>query len=90
MTYCLVCKKKTKAKNIRIEKAKNGKFVEKSTCDVCGKNKSKFIKSQSGGALDIHKAILKVAPKKGFVIYGLETVVSVLFTNTRTRWLHNE
>ena len=23
-------------------------------------------------------------------IYGLETVVSVLFTNTRTRWLHNE
>ena len=22
--------------------------------------------------------------------YGLETVVSVLFTNTRTRWLHNE
>ena len=23
-------------------------------------------------------------------IYGLETVVSVLFTNTRTRWAHNE
>ena len=23
-------------------------------------------------------------------IYGLETVVSVLFTNTRTRWPHNE
>ena len=22
--------------------------------------------------------------------YGLETVVSVLFTNTRTRWPHNE
>ena len=70
MTYCLVCKKKTKAKNIRIEKAKNGKFVEKSTCVVCGKNKSKFIKSQSGGALDIHKAILKVVPKKGFVMPG--------------------
>ena len=62
--------KKIKAKNIRIEKAKNGKFVEKSTCVVCGKNKSKFIKSQSGGSLDIHKAILKVAPKKGFVMPG--------------------
>ena len=24
------------------------------------------------------------------LIYGLETVVSVLFTNTRTRWPHNE
>ena len=24
------------------------------------------------------------------VTYGLETVVSALFTNTRTRWLHNE
>ena len=70
MTYSLVCKKKTKAKNIRTEKAKNGKFVEKSTCVVCGKNKSKFIKSQSGGGLDIHKAILKVAPKKGFVMPG--------------------
>ena len=23
-------------------------------------------------------------------IYGLETVVSVLFANTRTRWPHNE
>ena len=25
-----------------------------------------------------------------FADYGLETVVSVLFTNTRTRWPHNE
>ena len=25
-----------------------------------------------------------------FFIYGLETVVSVLFTNTRTRWPQNE
>ena len=28
--------------------------------------------------------------KQPCIIYGLETVVSVLFTNTRTRWLHNE
>ena len=121
MTYCLVCKKKTKAKNIRIEKAKNGKFVEKSTCQICNKNKSKFIKGgalarrrgpsttdkiayvasnfitpapsfgafgkilagqafkgikdnvdyfRRGKGLDIHKAILKVAPKKGFVMPG--------------------
>ena len=29
-----------------------------------------YDRNQSGGALDIHKAILKVAPKKGFVMPG--------------------
>ncbi|KAL9979621.1 hypothetical protein ACROYT_G017304 [Oculina patagonica] len=110
--------------NSKKVKAKNGRLMEKSNCYICGKKKSKFIKSHSGGALarrkgpstvdkiayvasnfitpspsfasmarllagqalkgvkdnvdyyrkgegiDIHKAILKVAPKKGFVIPG--------------------
>ena len=37
------------------------------------------------------KIILKQLFASGSVIiYGLETVVSVLFTNTRTHWPHNE
>ena len=30
------------------------------------------------------------AGAKGYITYGLETVVSVLFSNTRTRLLYNE
>ena len=69
-SYCVSCKKNTDSINPKKVTAKNGRIMEKSTCVVCGKNKSKFIKSQSGGGLDIHKAILKVAPKKGFVMPG--------------------
>ena len=32
----------------------------------------------------------EVVGQKFYFSYGLETVVSVLFTNTRTRWPHNE
>ena len=35
--------------------------------------------------------LFSCSPKHpGWVIYGLETVVSVLFSNTRTRLLYNE
>ena len=123
-TYCISCKKHTKSTNIRKEISKNGRMMEKSICMQCKKGKSRFIKSQMGGALyrkkgpnitdkiayvgsmvvnptaswgalgrvlasqaykgvkdnfdyyksgkgvDIHNAILKVAPKKGFVLPG--------------------
>ena len=123
-SYCLSCKKQTDSINPKIIKTKNNRLMEKTQCHLCKKNKSKFIKSQSGGALarrrgpsttdkiayvasnfvtpapsfgafgrvlagqafkgvkdnvdyyrkgkgfDIHKAILKVAPKKGFVMPG--------------------
>ncbi|KAL9950822.1 hypothetical protein ACROYT_G043386 [Oculina patagonica] len=120
----IVIDKNTESMNSKKVKAKNGRLMEKSNCYICGKKKSKFVKSQSGGALarykgpsttdkiayvasnfvtpspsfasmarllagqalkgvkdnvdyyrkgkgiDIHKAILKVAPKKGFVLPG--------------------
>ena len=38
------------------------------------------------------EVLLTILLVRSFVhcVYGLETVVSVLFTNTRTRWPHNE
>ena len=70
-SYCVTCKKNTDSINPKKVKAKNGRLMEKATCTICHKGKAKFIKNaQSGGAFDIHKAILKVAPKKGFVIPG--------------------
>ena len=111
----------TNSKNIKKEISKNGRLMEKSTCQICNKNKSKFIKGgalerhkgpsttdkaayimsnfvtlapsftamakvlagqaykgvkdnvdyyRKGKGVDIHKAILKVAPKKGFVMPG--------------------
>ena len=70
-SYCVTCKKHTNSINKRIEKTKNNRLMEKATCTICHKGKAKIIKNaQSGGGLDIHKAILKVAPKKGFVMPG--------------------
>lgn len=40
----------------------NGRTMLKTTCASCGATKSRFVKSTSGGAIDIHKAIGR-APK---------------------------
>lgn len=50
-SYCVSCKSKTISNNPKIVKAKNGRLMEKSNCSICGKNKSKFIKSKKVGAL---------------------------------------
>ena len=51
-SYCLSCGKQTDSINQRKVKAENGQLMEKSNCYICGrKNKSKFVKGQSGGAL---------------------------------------
>ena len=50
-TYCISCKKHTKSTNIRKEISRNGRIMEKSICMYCKKGKSRFIKSQKGGAL---------------------------------------
>ena len=54
--------------------AVNGKARRRLYCE------SKSVLPSSGPLLQLHRSI----------IYGLETVVSVLVTNTRTRWSHNE
>ena len=74
-SYCVSCKKNTDSINSKKVKAKNGRLMEKSNCHICGKNKSKFVKGgalarRKGKGVDIHNAILKIAPKKGFVMPG--------------------
>ena len=70
-SYCLSCGKKTNSINMRKEKTKNNRLMEKATCTICHKGKAKIIKNtQSRGGFDIHNAILKIAPKKGFVMPG--------------------
>ena len=84
-SYCVKERKVTDSFNPKYEKAKNGRMMIKSTCASCGITKSQFVTieeadsvplkptkvSKGGGAgFDIHNAILKVAPKKGFVLPG--------------------
>ena len=51
-------------------KTKNNRTMLKAICASCGITKSSFVKNTEGKGLDIHNAILKVAPKKGFVMPG--------------------
>ena len=81
-TYCVVHRRTTGNKNITYETTSNGRKIMKSTCSEGNHKKSQFVKTSSGGSgskiryhplggsFDIHKAILKVAPKKGFVLPG--------------------
>ena len=74
-SYCVSCKKNTDSINPKKVTAKNGRLMEKSKCVICRKNKSKFVKGgapakRKGKGVDIRNAILKIAPKKGFVMPG--------------------
>ena len=51
LTYCLVCKKNTKHIDVKMMKAKNGRFVLSSKCALCGSKKSKFMKEQEAEEL---------------------------------------
>ena len=68
--YCLKCKTKTETKNEMEKIAKNNRPMIHGTCEVCGRTKTSFVKMKNGGKLDIHKQILKIAPKKGFLVPG--------------------
>ena len=46
LTYYLVRNENTKNIDAKIMKTKNGRFVLSSTCAVCGRKKSKFMKEQ--------------------------------------------
>ena len=39
LSYCLKCKSKTKSKNPRVEKKKNGRVMPSSNCVVCNKKR---------------------------------------------------
>ena len=46
LSYCLKCKKNTESINPKVSKTTNGKAMILSTCAICGRKKSKFIKEQ--------------------------------------------
>ena len=48
MTYCIKCRRHTETNNLHHFVAKNGRVMLKSTCAVCGKTKTQFVKSGSG------------------------------------------
>ena len=50
-TYCIVGKKDTENKNSNVFKTKNNRIMLKSTCPICGNNKSRFISSKNGSGL---------------------------------------
>jgi hypothetical protein len=66
--YCLRERKYTDNINPQRVTTKNGRHMIKAKCKSCGALKSKFIKI--GGAIDIHKAMLPLLPKKGLVLPG--------------------
>ena len=45
-TYCLICKKNTENKDVKVIKTKNGRLMLPSKCSSCGNKTSKFIKEQ--------------------------------------------
>ena len=45
-TYCLICKKNTENKDVKVIKTKNGRLMLSSKCSSCGNKTSKFIKEQ--------------------------------------------
>ena len=51
LTYCVVDKKKTGNLNPKVIKTSNGRYILKSTCPICGKMKSRFIKGQEASGL---------------------------------------
>ena len=46
LSYCLKCKTNTESINPKVSKTINGKAIILSTCAICGRKKSKFIKEQ--------------------------------------------
>ena len=47
--YCVKCKKHTETENIQLFTARNGRLMQRGICALCGKIKTEFVKSGSGG-----------------------------------------
>ena len=50
-TYCIVYKKYTENRNSKFFQTKNDRIMLKSTCPICGNNKSRFISKKNGSGL---------------------------------------
>ena len=51
LSYCLKCKENTESINRKFSKTTNGKTMILSTCAICDRKKSKFIKEQQAKGL---------------------------------------
>ena len=51
LSYCLKYRKNTESKNPKVVKAKNGRIMLLSKCEVCDSKKSKFAKEQETSGL---------------------------------------
>ena len=49
--YCVICKKSTARTNSRVWKAEQNRSMLVSSCSLCGKKKSSFIKNQEVSGL---------------------------------------
>ena len=51
LLYCLKCRKTTESRNPKVVRAKKGKVMTLSKCEVCDSKKLKFIKKQEASRL---------------------------------------
>ena len=51
LSYCLVCKKNTENKDVKMIKTKNNRLMLSSKCIICCNKKSKFMKKQEAKGL---------------------------------------
>ena len=49
--YCFKSRKNTESENLKVAKAKNGRLMILSKCEVCASQKLKFIKEQEASGL---------------------------------------
>ena len=52
-TYCVSCRKNTANKNASARKPKQNRSALSSSCAVCGKKRSRYIKNQETRRLEI-------------------------------------
>ena len=51
LSYCLVCRKNTENKELKVIKTKNNRLMLSSKCSICGNKKSRFMKKQEAEEL---------------------------------------
>jgi hypothetical protein len=57
MLYCVKCKSKTETSSITRVMSKNSRSMLKGICIVCGKKKSSFVSSKSGGGFSLNNLV---------------------------------
>ena len=57
---CIVCKKDTENKNLKVFKTKNERMILKSICSVCNNKKSRFISKNEEEVLGTRTPLSKI------------------------------